>query len=124
MTTSTRFAVESQERAATAIAEGRFDRSVVPIPNADGSVALDHRRVPAARHARSTGWPSSTPSFAEMGAHVLRRLTSAVRRDVREQAYPAVEPVDHVHHAGNSSGVVDGASAVLLASPEYARRTG
>jgi acetyl-CoA C-acetyltransferase len=116
------FAVESQNRAARAMAEGAFDRSVVPIKNPDGSVALEVDEFPR---------PGSTvesmaglrASFATMGTEVFEgfdRSFDAMCQDV----YPQINHVDHVHHAGNSSGVVDGASALLLASPEYAKAHG
>ncbi len=116
------FAVESQARAARAMAEGAFDRSVVPILGPDGSVALDVDEFPR---------PGSTleamaklqASFAGMGERVFEgydKSFDAMCTDV----YPEIDHVDHVHHAGNSSGVVDGASAVLLASPDYARAHG
>ena len=99
---------EPAARRADAMAEGRFDRSVVPIRNADGSRRARPRRVPAARHARSRRWPSSSPSFAKMGAHVFEGSTPRSTR-CAARCYPQIERVDHVHHAGNSSGVVDGA---------------
>jgi acetyl-CoA C-acetyltransferase len=116
------FGVESQNRAAKAMAEGAFDRSVVPIHNPDGSVALAVDEYPR---------PGSTvealgglkASFADMGTHVFDGFDSSFD-EMCKQVYPQIDAVDHVHHAGNSSGVVDGASAVLLASPEYAQAHG
>jgi acetyl-CoA C-acetyltransferase len=116
------FAVESQNRAAKAMAEGAFNRSVVPIHNPDGSVALAVDEFPR---------PGSTvesmanlrASFASMGTEVFEgfdRSFDAMCQDV----YPQITHVEHVHHAGNSSGVVDGASALLLASPDYAKAHG
>jgi acetyl-CoA C-acetyltransferase len=115
-------AVDSQNRAAAAIAEGRFDRSLVPIHHDDGTLALDrdeHPRpgttladlgkLPASFERMGTGSPPNDPrSFVELA----------------RSAYPEVEAINHVHHAGNSSGVVDGASAVLVASPEWATAHG
>jgi acetyl-CoA C-acetyltransferase len=117
-----RFAVESQRRAAVAMSEGAFDRSVVPITNPDGSVALAVDEYPR---------PGSTleamaelkASFEAMGNHVFDGFATSFD-EMCKQAYPQIDDVRHVHHAGNSSGVVDGASAVLLASPEYARAHG
>jgi acetyl-CoA C-acetyltransferase len=116
------FAVESQNRAAKAMAEGAFDRSVVPILNPDGSVALavDEFPRPGSTVESMAGLRAS---FASMGTEVFEgfdRSFDAMCQDV----YPQITHVDHVHHAGNSSGVVDGASALLLASPEYAKAHG
>jgi acetyl-CoA C-acetyltransferase len=116
------FAVESQNRAAKAMAEGAFDRSVVPILNPDGSVALavDEFPRPGSTVESMAGLRAS---FASMGTEVFEgfdRSFDAMCQDV----YPQITHVDHVHHAGNSSGVVDGASALLLASPDYAKAHG
>jgi acetyl-CoA C-acetyltransferase len=116
------FALRSQERAAVAMAEGRFDRSVVPIYNPDGTVALAVDEFPRPS-TTSEGLSKLNASFGEMGGTVFPGFASTFDEMCRE-AYPAVESVDHVHHAGNSSGVVDGASAVLVASPEFARAHG
>jgi acetyl-CoA C-acetyltransferase len=117
-----RFAVESQRRAAVAMSHGAFDRSVVPITNPDGSVALAVDEFPR---------PGSTleamaalkASFAGLGSQVFEGFGASFD-EMCKQVYPKIDGVEHVHHAGNSSGVVDGASAVLLASPEYARAHG
>jgi acetyl-CoA C-acetyltransferase len=116
------FAVESQNRAAKAMAEGAFDRSVIAIKNPDGSVALavDEFPRPGSTVESMAGLRAS---FASMGTEVFEgfdRSFDAMCQDV----YPQITHVDHVHHAGNSSGVVDGASAVLLASPDYAKAHG
>ncbi len=117
-------AVDSQNRAQVAIAEGRFDRSLVPIFTDDGALALDHDEFPR---------PGTTvadlaklqPSFAQMGAAVMRGQNTELTVDQTALlAYPHVGAITHVHHAGNSSGVVDGASAVLVASPDYATAHG
>jgi acetyl-CoA C-acetyltransferase len=117
-----RFAVESQQKAARAIAERRLDRSLFPVVGPNGDVVLDRDEHPR---------PSTTqeklgalePSFVAMGAmpvgpngETLDQL--ALRR------YPQVREIQHVHHAGNSSGIVDGAAVVLLASETYAREHG
>jgi acetyl-CoA C-acetyltransferase len=116
------FAVESQTRTAKAMAEGRFDRSVVPIRNADGSIALDVDEYPRPGSTLET-MSGLKPSFEAMGGAVFDGYAISFD-DTCTQVYPQLDRVDHVHHAGNSSGVVDGASAVLLASPEYARAHG
>ncbi len=116
------FAVESQRRCGIALSEGRFDRSVVPVRHLDGTVALDREEFPR---------PSTTleslaglnPSFAVMGGGVLEGYDRSFDEMCRE-TYPQVARIDHVHHAGNSSGVVDGAAAILLSSPEYAKAHG
>ncbi len=117
-----RYAVRSQERAAAAIADGRFDRSLVPIHNEDGSLALDRDE-----HPRAGTTPESLAqlpaSFEKMGTTVMEGYEKSFDELCRD-VYPQIDKVDHVHHAGNSSGVVDGASAILLASPEYARAHG
>lgn len=115
-------AVDSQNRAAAAIAEGRFDRSLVAIHHDDGRLALDRDEHPR---------PGTTlddlaklaPSFVGMGGHVAKGRELTIDQTALK-AYPHVSEIRHVHHGGNSSGVVDGASAVLLASPDYARAHG
>jgi acetyl-CoA C-acetyltransferase len=116
------FACRSQERTAKAIAEGRFDRSVITVHNDDGSVALDHEEHPR---------PGSTveamaglkASFADMGGAALEGYSKSFDQMALE-TYPQVSEINHVHHAGNSSGVVDGSSAMLLTSEDYARAHG
>ncbi|HEY4609723.1 MAG TPA: acetyl-CoA C-acetyltransferase [Ilumatobacteraceae bacterium] len=115
-------AVESQRRAQVAIAEGRFDRSLVPINNDDGELALDHDEFPRAGTTMDD-LAKLSPSFAQMGAATNRDSDLTVDQTAL-LAYPDVECINHVHHAGNSSGVVDGASAVLVTSPEYATAHG
>ncbi|HUF98463.1 MAG TPA: acetyl-CoA C-acetyltransferase [Ilumatobacter sp.] len=116
------FALTSQQRAAAAMAEGRFDRSVVPIHNTDGSVALAADEFPRPS-TTAEGLAKLQPSFAQMGTDVFDGYDRSFD-DMARQAYPSVERVEHVHHAGNSSGVVDGASAILVAAPEFARAHG
>ena len=116
------FALTSQQRAATAMAEGRFDRSVVAIHNPDGSVALaaDEFLRPS---TTMEGLAKLTASFEQMGTQVFDGYDRSFD-DMCKQVYPQINGVDHVHHAGNSSGVVDGASAMLLAAPDYAKAHG
>lgn len=116
------FALLSQQRAAVAMAEGRFDRSVVPIHNPDGSVALAVDEFPRATTTLD-GLAQLKPSFGGMGTRVFEGFDRSFD-DMCRQVYPAVAAVDHVHHAGNSSGVVDGASAMLLASPDFSKAHG
>jgi acetyl-CoA C-acetyltransferase len=114
-------AAESQRRAAIAIAEGRFDRSLVPVLNLDGSVALDHEEFPRPQTTLESlaALPPSFPAIADY-RHTEDAKTF---RELINQKYPDVD-IQHVHHAGNSSGVVDGAAAVLFASEQYAKAHG
>ena len=115
------YAAESQRRAAVAIAEGRFAKSLVPVMRADGSVALDREEYPRpGSTADSLGQlPSSFAALADM---VLDEEGNTYRSMVLKR-YPGLD-IDHVHHAGNSSGVVDGAAALLITSPDYAKAHG
>jgi acetyl-CoA C-acetyltransferase len=104
------YAVESQKRAGNAWDEGRFARSVMPVKDVNGITILAKDE-----HMRPTTTMQSLaqlqPSFVQMGE--LAGFDA-----VAIQAHPEVEAVNHVHHAGNSSGIVDGAAAVLVASKE------
>src|ERR1700742_2475803 len=104
------------------MAEGRFDRSVVPIHHLDGSLALDHDEFPRPQTTLE-GLAGLKPSFEAMGREVMPGYDTSFD-DMCRQVYPQVGGIDHVHHAGNSSGVVDGASAILVSSPEYATAHG
>jgi acetyl-CoA C-acetyltransferase len=114
-------AFESQQRAAHAIANGHFDRSLVPVVHDDGSPALDREEYPRAGTTLE-GLAALKPAFAAIYEVPLDEEGLSFRRLV-EQAYPDVK-INHVHHAGNSSGVVDGAGAVVMASPQYAMAHG
>jgi acetyl-CoA C-acetyltransferase len=116
------FAVQSQERAAAALAERRFDRSLVPVHHADGTVALDHDEHPRPRTTLDA-LAGLTPSFETMGTETFEGFDRPFD-EMCKQAYPQIDHVEHVHHGGNSSGVVDGAAAVVLASEDYARAHG
>src|SRR4051812_13463801 len=99
------YAVESQKRAASARSKGYFKNSVIAVKDSLGLTILDrdeHMRPETTM--QSLG--ALKPAFAEMGA--LGFDAVAIQR------YPQVEALNHVHHAGNSSGIVDGAAAVLL----------
>jgi acetyl-CoA C-acetyltransferase len=115
-------AATSQERAAKAIAEGRFDGSVIAVHNPDGSVALDHEEHPRPGTTVET-LSGLQPSFTAMGTQVLPGMDRTFDSMIAD-IYPDLGEMQHVHHPGNSSGVVDGASAMLLASPEYAKSHG
>ncbi|AXK81667.1 acetyl-CoA C-acetyltransferase [Pseudolabrys taiwanensis] len=110
------YAVESQKRAAKAWEEGRFKNSVLTIKDVNGLTILDKDE-----HMRPTTTMQSLaalqPSFVQMGE--MGGFDA-----VAIQAYPEVEAINHVHHAGNSSGIVDGAAAVLIGSKEAGARAG
>lgn len=108
------FAAESQQRAAAAMEEGRFNRGIIPLVGADGEVALDHDEHPRPGTTLE-GLGKLRPAFAEQGE---------TYDEVALSRYPKVERIDHVHHAGNSSGVVDGAAAAVIASDPWARANG
>jgi len=115
-------ALVSQARAARAIAEGRFDKSLITVKNPDGTVALDHEEFPR-------------PETTKAGLTELKTVFSVVRDVPIDEAgttygaliqrrYPEITEFNHIHHAGNSSGVVDGAAALLLASESYMEKSG
>ena len=108
-------ALVSQQRADVAIKEGRFARSVVPVLNEDGTVALDREEFPRPE-TTAEGLASLKPAFAGLMDFDLGGTT--FRKQINRR-YPDVE-IKPVHHAGNSSGVVDGAAALLITSKEYA----
>lgn len=104
------YAVESQRRAAAAWADNRFAKSVVPVKDINGMIVLDrdeHMRPDATMQSLGALKPAFA-AMAEQGGFNAVAL----------QAHPELEAVDYVHHAGNSSGIVDGASAVLLGTKE------
>ncbi len=113
-------ALVSQERAARAIREGRFDHSLVTVYNEDGSVALDHEEFPRPE-TTAEGLAALKPSFAGVADFDLGG-GSTFRKQINRR-YPDVA-IQHFHHAGNSSGVVDGAAAILLTSKDYADKHG
>jgi len=114
-------AVVSQQRADQAIREGRFDRALVPVLRDDGSVALDREEFP--RPQTTLESLSQLKASFEMMAGVPIDEAGMTLGGLINQVYPDLK-ITHVHHAGNSSGVVDGAAAVLLASPAYAAAHG
>ncbi|MGB6230513.1 MAG: acetyl-CoA C-acetyltransferase [Litorimonas sp.] len=116
-------ALASQQRAATAIEEGRFDRSIVPVPDEDGSVALDHEEFP--RPGTTKEGLGSLKTVFSMWKDIPVDEQGTTYGQLVEQRYPELKGQwDHVHHAGNSSGVVDGAAALLLTSKEFAKENG
>jgi acetyl-CoA C-acetyltransferase len=113
-------AAESQARAARAIDEGRFAPSLIPVLNLDGTVALDHEQFPRPG-TTAESLAALAPSFPAVADY--RHGDNPTFRELINQKYPDLD-INHVHHAGNSSGVVDGAAAVLLASERYAAAHG
>jgi acetyl-CoA C-acetyltransferase len=116
-----KLAVVSQQRAAHAIENGYFDKSLVPVYHEDGRLALDREEFPRP----STSLESLSqlkPSFPALADQPLDE-EGTTYRSLMQAKYPDIE-INHVHHAGNSSGVVDGAAAILLASPAYATKQG
>ncbi|MCG6872828.1 MAG: acetyl-CoA C-acetyltransferase [Gammaproteobacteria bacterium] len=111
----------SQQNAKNAIDNGYFDRSLVPVYATDGSLVLDKEEFPRPQ-TTPEGLAELQPSFAALADYPLDE-TGITYRAMVQQKYPDLEII-HMHHAGNSSGVVDGAGAVLLASPEYAKAHG
>jgi acetyl-CoA C-acetyltransferase len=110
------YAAESQRRAAESWGEARFARSVVPVRDVNGLTILDrdeHMRPGTTVESLS----ALKPSFAQIGE--LGGFDA-----VAIAAHPEVEAIDHVHHAGNSSGIVDGAAAVLVGSAAAGRAAG
>ena len=110
------YAVESQKRAAKSWEEGRFKNSVMTVrdPNGLPILAKDEHMRPS---TTMQSLAALQPSFVQMGE-------MAGFDAVAVQRYPEIETVNHVHHAGNSSGIVDGAAAVLIGSKEAGKRAG
>jgi acetyl-CoA C-acetyltransferase len=116
------YAVRSQQRTARSIEEGRFKDSLVPIYHEDGTLALDRDEHPRPGTTLES-MNGLNPSFEKMGKTLFDGHVKTFD-DICKEVYPDVKDVQHVHHAGNSSGVVDGASAILMSSPAYAKAHG
>jgi acetyl-CoA C-acetyltransferase len=117
-----RFALRSQKLAAASLAEGRFAKSLFPVVDASGKVVLDREEYPRPETTLE-GLAALEPAFVKMGAapvgpngETLDQLALA--------RYPEAKEIRHVHHAGNASGIVDGAAAVLFASADYVEKSG
>jgi acetyl-CoA C-acetyltransferase len=107
-------AVESQRRAAQAWGEGRFARSIVPVRDRNGLLILDHDEyMRPATDMQTLG--ALKPAFKEMGEGMPGFDKIALMK------YPHLERINHIHHAGNSSGIVDGAAAILIGDAEFGR---
>jgi acetyl-CoA C-acetyltransferase len=115
------FALQSQQRAARAISEGRFERSIIPVVNDEGTVILAKDEHPRPQ-TTAKDLAALRPSFAQV-ADMSPDDSGVTFRQLINERYPGLK-IEHVHHAGNSSGVVDGAAALLLASGDYARKHG
>ena len=110
------YAVESQKRAKKAWDENRFDKSITPVKDINGLTILDHdEHMRPEATMQSLG--SLDPSFAMMGE--MAGFDATI-----QQRYPEVEAVNHVHTAGNSSGIVDGAAGILLGNKEMGEKYG
>ena len=114
-------ALVSQQRADAAIKGGHFKKSVVPVMKEDGTLALDHEEFPRPQTTME-GLSSLKPAFEAMAEFPFDKAGTTLGGLVR-QNYPDLK-IKHVHHAGNSSGVVDGAAALLLTSGAYAKKHG
>ena len=110
------YAVRSQQRAGAAWSEGRFAKSIVPVTDVNGLVLLDRdeNMRPGTDMQALAALKPSFGFYAEQGGFDA----------VAIQAYPEIEKLDYVHHAGNSSGIVDGAAAVLLGSKQAGEKLG
>ena len=114
-------ALVSQQRADAAIRGGHFNKSLVPVHKEDGTLALDKEEFPRPQTTME-GLSALKASFGMLAEVPLDEKGTTYAGLIR-QVYPDLK-ITHIHHAGNSSGVVDGAGAVLLASPSYAKKNG
>ena len=107
-----RLAVESQKRAARAIAEGRFDNTLVEVKDLNGLPILTHDEYPRpGTDMQSLG--ALKPAFIDLGETMPGFDRVALMK------YPHLERINHIHHAGNSSGIVDGAAGILIGSKAF-----
>ena len=111
----------SQQRADAAIKAGKFDKSVVPVKDDEGNVILDEDEYPRPETTRE-GLAELQPAFIKIADMPLDKEGTTFAGLVK-QKYPDLE-IEHFHHAGNSSGVVDGAAGVLVTSENYAKEHG
>jgi acetyl-CoA C-acetyltransferase len=113
--------LESQKRAAKASAGGYFEKSLVPVYRENGTLALDREEYPRPQTTMES-LAALKPAFPAVADSPIDDKGSTYRGLILEK-YPDLD-INFVHHAGNSSGVVDGAAAILLASPGYAKAHG
>ncbi len=117
-----KFALASQQKAARAVEENRFAKSLFPVLDDDGKVALEKDEHPRPS-TTAESLAGLAASFEAMGAAPMGPNGETLDQ-LALQRYPEVKEIKHVHHAGNSSGIVDGAAVVLLASEGYAKKNG
>ncbi|NRP11358.1 putative acyltransferase [Aliiroseovarius sp. xm-m-379] len=110
------YAVESQKRAAAARAAGRFDKSVYTLRDQNGLEIMSQDEMIRETNMQTLG--GLNPSFAMMGEQMPGFDAVALLK------YPHLERINHVHHAGNSSGIADGSAAVLIGNKEFGERHG
>lgn len=115
------FALESQKRAAVAIEKGHFAKSLVPVVDDEGKVILAHEEYPRP-NTTAADLAKLEPSFAKIADFPINEAGDTFRKLINSR-YPDLK-IEHVHHAGNSSGVVDGAAALLMASADFVRKRG
>ena len=116
-----RLALLSQQRAAAAIANGYFSKSLVPVFHEDGRLALDKEEYPRPQTTLED-LAALKPAFSAVADFPLDDKGTTYRGLIL-QKYPDLQ-INHIHHAGNSSGIVDGSAAILLASPSYVKKRG
>jgi acetyl-CoA C-acetyltransferase len=117
-----RFAFRSQQLAGVALSEGRFAKSLFPVVDATGKVVLDREEFPRPETTLE-GLATLEPAFAKMGAAAVGPNGETLDQ-LALLRYPEAKEIRHVHHAGNASGIVDGAAAVLFASADYVKKSG
>ena len=115
------FAVNSQQKAKAALDAGRFKGSVVPVTDKQGKTVLDHDEYPRPSTTKET-LSQLEPAFVKLGAYAPRDGETFDQMALR--VYPHAKRIEHRHTAGNSSGIVDGAAALLIASDAYAKTHG
>ena len=116
------FAVTSQDRAAAAMAAGHFDRSIIAVRDGNGEIVADRDEHP--RPGTTVDKLASLPPAFERAGSARLEGENLSFDEICLRRYPEIERIDHVHHAGNSSGVVDGAAVVTVASGEWATANG
>lgn len=114
-------ALESQRRAANAIEKGYFDRALVPVYDASGKLVLERDEYPRP-NTTAADLAALEPSFGKLADFPINAAGETFRSLINRR-YPDLK-IEHIHHAGNSSGVVDGAAGLLMASPAYADKHG